>query len=78
MINSRTLDNSLYSKSAVSAARHAFEAYCSVHVRPTGGHFAELTLTILPEYAGDSSQIILEFWNYLLDSSAQTFFEKDS
>lgn len=77
MIFSRNLDNSLYSKSAVSAARQAFASYCSVQVTPVGERMAELTLTVKHEFAADARQITLEFWNYMLDSSAQGFFEKD-
>jgi len=64
---SRCIDNSLYSRKALVNAREAYVDYCSVLATPKTDGLVDVTVTVKPEYARESRQVTLEFWNYLLD-----------
>lgn len=66
----RILDNNLYPKRAVADARTAYRDYCDVRVTQDNA-FLTLTIQVKSKYQKDGHQIILEFWNYLLDISCQ-------
>ncbi len=70
---SRVIDNSLYSKQALSETRQAFKEYCSIKVTPLPGQQVKLHIAVKQQYQDSCRQIVLEFMNYLLDLSAQKY-----
>ncbi|NTU72797.1 hypothetical protein HGB07_01320 [Candidatus Roizmanbacteria bacterium] len=73
--NTRRLDNTLYPKKAVAEARMAYRDYCDFLIKKHGNDHVTLTISIKSNYSEHSRQIILEFWNYLLDTSCQVKIE---
>jgi len=69
--HARFLDNTLYPKKAVVDARMAYRSYCDFSIDATSSHLPKLTVTVKTKYQDNSHQIILEFWNYLLDLACQ-------
>lgn len=70
-IFSRNIDNSIYPKKAVADARMAYRNYCVFSIDICNNNLPKLTVKVKPKYQKNSRQIILEFWNYLLDLSCQ-------
>ena len=71
----REIDNSLYSRKALADSRDAYRNYCDIQVSPLPNNKAKVSLTVKSEFLTDSRQIILEFWNYFLDSSCKANLE---
>lgn len=73
MLNSHTriLDNNIYPKKAVADARMAYRDYCDFAIESTASHTVKLTVAVKSEHENNSREIILGFWNYLLDRSCQ-------
>lgn len=67
----RYIDNGIYSRKALAEARDAYGKYCTI--RSTPGPRGDLAVTMLlkHEYKGEARQVILEFWNFFLDSSCK-------
>jgi hypothetical protein len=74
----RQVDNDIYSRKALAAAREAFASYCTVWAIPGQSGTVAITVSVRPEFERDARQVVLEFWNYFLDSSCQLRLEKES
>ena len=68
---SKIIDNSIYSKPALSETRQAFKEYCSVNAVPIANQQVKLLININDKYQDNKREIVLEFMNFLLDLSAQ-------
>ncbi|HKU51153.1 MAG TPA: HxsD-like protein [Nitrospira sp.] len=64
-----SLDREIYPENSLRAAVEAFAAYCKVQSRKSLDGRIEITIDVLPELRPESSRIIGEFLNYLLDHS---------
>ena len=71
----REIDNGIYSRKALADTRDAYRSYCDVLATPLLNNRARVSLTVKKEYITDSRQIILEFWNYFLDSACKSHLE---
>ena len=72
----RIIDHRLYPRKALSAAREAYSEYCEFNIKPLSHNRASVTIQVKEKYSADSRQVILEFFNYALDSAAQIKFEE--
>ncbi len=72
----RNLDNNIYPKKAVADARMAYRDYCDFAIEATASHIANLTVTVKLKYEDNSRDVILGFWNYLLDRACQINAER--
>lgn len=73
----RRIDNTLYSRKALADAREAYREYCSVRVAVTPDGFVEITVHPHRQYESDFRQIILEFWNFFLDTACEQRLEAE-
>ncbi len=71
----RTIDNALYPRKALQDAREAYGQYCIVRASPLPGGLVGITVAVKPEYGEDARQVVLEFWNFFLDTACQLRFE---
>ena len=71
----REIDNGIYTRKALSDSRDAYRLYCDVQVAPLPNNRAKVSVNVKDPYVQDARQIILEFWNYFLDSSCKTHLE---
>ena len=71
----RQIDNSIYSRKALSAARDAYRPYCDVKVSQGNNSVISITVNTKTEHREQSREVILEFWNYLLDTSCKQRLE---
>jgi hypothetical protein len=71
----RHIDNALYSRKALAKAREAYLKYCTVQVAQTPAGLVGVTVTVKPEFQQDARQVVLEFWNFFLDTACQQRFE---
>ena len=67
----RRIDNSIYSRKALAGVRDAYEIYCTVRATPVSDGFADITVSVKLDYEQESRRVILEFWNYFLDTACQ-------
>jgi hypothetical protein len=67
----RHIDNGIYSRKALAEAREAYGKYCSVRANPASSGDVAVTVLLKQEYKGEARQVILEFWNFFLDSSCK-------
>ena len=75
MVFVRHIDNAFYPRKAFVKAREAYAAYCVVSALPVDHGLVEVTVKVKPEYADDARQVILEFWNFLLDTACEQQLE---
>lgn len=68
----RSIHNDIYKRKALALARDAYASYCEIRVRPQDYGYAEVSVTVRPEFSEQGKQVILEFWNYFLDASCQS------
>jgi hypothetical protein len=73
----REIDNGIYSRKALADTRDAYHSYCDVQALPLPNNRAKITLVVKNQYLSDSNQIILEFWNYFLDSACKDYLESE-
>jgi len=73
----RHVENDIYSRKALAAAREAFASHCTVWAVPGEAGSAAITVSVRPEFTRDARQVVLEFWNYFLDSACQLRLEKE-
>ncbi len=71
----RSIDNALYSRKALSAAREAFSQHCIIRAIPKTEGLVEITVEVKAEYAQEARQVTLEFWNFFLDTACQQRLE---
>ena len=71
----RHIDNVLYTRKALAHAREAYNKYCAVRAAQTPTGLVAITVTVKPEFQQDARQVVLEFWNYFLDTACQQRFE---
>ena len=67
----RTVDNTLYTRRALNEAREA----CIVRATPGSNGMVGVTVTVNQEFQQDARQVILEFWNFFLDTACQQRFD---
>lgn len=67
----RHIDNGIYSRTALAEAREAYGKYCTIRVTPGASGDVAVTVLLKHEYKGEARQVILEFWNFFLDSSCK-------
>lgn len=67
----REISNSIYTKKDLAEARQAFVKYLSVQVLPVSKGRVLLTIKVKSEYLSQEREVILEFFNYLMDTSIQ-------
>ena len=70
-----TVDNALYTRRALNEARNAFTKYCVVRATPEPNGLVGIAVTVNPEFQQDARQVILEFWNFFLDTACQQRFD---
>ena len=68
----RNIHNGIYKRKAFALARDAYASYCEIRVKPRDYGYAEVSVTVKPEFSGQGRQVIPEFWNYFLDASCQS------
>ena len=71
----RTIDNTLYTRRALNEARNAFAKYCVVRATPDANGLVGITVTVNSDFQQDARQVILEFWNFFLDTACQQRFD---
>ena len=76
MAITRRISHDLYPRRAVSETRQAYRAYCTARVSPLAGNAIELALEVVPEQKNREREVVLGFFNYLLDRSAQLLLEE--
>ena len=67
----RRIDNSIYSRKALAGTREAYSEYCIAHAIPISGGFVDITVSVKDGFEQESRKVILEFWNYFLDTACQ-------
>ena len=67
----RHIDNGIYSRKALAEAREAYGKYCAIRATPSSSGDVAVTVLLKQEYKGEARQVILEFWNFFLDSSCK-------
>jgi hypothetical protein len=67
----RSIDNAHYPRIALAKAREAYREYCSVKLVPLEVGLIEVTVEVKLAYLAESRQIILEFWNFCLDTACE-------
>ena len=75
MAFARSIDNALYPRKALVKAREAYAAYCTVKAKPRSDGLVDIVVEVKPEYADDARQVVLEFWNFLLDTACEIQME---
>lgn len=71
----RHIDNAIYSRKALAAARDAYRNHCSVQVIPGPEGTVDVTVSVKEDYRDQAREVILEFWNYFLDTACQQHLE---
>lgn len=71
----RTIDNTVYTRRALNEARDAYTKYCLIRATPDANGMVGITVTVNPEFQQDARQVILEFWNFFLDTACQQRFD---
>ena len=68
----RYIDNVIYSRKALADAREAYNQYCTIRATPGAGGEIAVTVLLKGEFKDhEARQVILEFWNFFLDSSCK-------
>lgn len=67
----RHIDNDIYSRRALAEVREAYGKYCTIRATPGASGDVAITLLLKQEYMSEARQVILEFWNFFLDSSCK-------
>lgn len=74
---SREIDHRLYPREAINNARNAFRDFCDFKITPLGNYKILIRVKVRSKYQSQGREIILEFLNYLLDSSSELYFNKE-
>jgi hypothetical protein len=74
----KTIDHSLYPRTALADARQAYRDYCTLKILPQNNDCARVLITVNDSYDHEHRQVVLDFFNYLLDKSVQILLEEDS
>jgi hypothetical protein len=77
MEHTRRIDNQLYSRKALNASREAYSKYCLVRVQPAHDGLADVTISVREAYKSEARKVILEFWNFFLDSTIQQHMDAE-
>jgi 3-polyprenyl-4-hydroxybenzoate decarboxylase len=67
----RRINTRIYTREAVESACRVYDAYCTVRLVEVDDGFMLATVVVKGEYEREARQVMLEFWNYLLDLSCQ-------
>jgi len=73
----RLIDHSLYPRTALADARHAYRDYCTVSISPIDGEHTRVLIAVKPTSAHQVREVVLGFLNYLLDCSAEIHLDSD-
>jgi hypothetical protein len=68
----RIVSSRIYSQDAIHAARAAFLEHCAVQVEPAGDGLLKVIVAPVGEAIAAPREAILAFWNFVLDSEAQS------
>ena len=68
---SRTVNLTIYSRSALAAAQAAFREHCRVSIAPVASDRLLVSIMPLMTTTEEVRTMLLEFWNYFLDRSCQ-------
>lgn len=71
----RRIDNTLYSRRALADAREAYREYCTVCIATVAKGLVDVAIQPHRQYESDARQVILEFWNFFLDTACQQRLE---
>lgn len=63
----RILDATIYTRRALARTRAAFKNHCEVTTSPVGSN--KLLVSLRATNPSETREVVLEFWNYLLDES---------
>lgn len=74
---SRVIDNKFYPKKAVADAKMAYREYCEFSIEPLSGQKACLNVRVKVDYVTNERDVLLGFWNYLLDRACQIVLEEN-
>ena len=67
----REISNLIYSKRDLAEARQAFAKFLDVKVVPVSYGRVSLSVGVLAAFQNQEREIVLEFFNYLLDAAIQ-------
>lgn len=67
----RRIDNALYSRKALAEVREAYREYCTVRAAAMPDGLIEITVQPHRQFESEGRQIILEFWNFFLDTACE-------
>lgn len=67
----REISNLIYSKRDLAEARQAFAKFLDVKVVPVSYGRVSLSVGVLSAFQNQEREIVLEFFNYLLDAAIQ-------
>ena len=73
----RRIDNTLYSRKALADAREAYREYCTVRAAAMPDVLVEIAVQPHGQYESNARQIILEFWNFFLDTACEQRLEAE-
>ena len=65
----RQVDSAIYSRKALADAREAYGKYCTVRALPGNDGLVGITVSVKGGYEPEARRVILEFWNYFLDTA---------
>lgn len=68
---SRTVNLTIYSRSALAATQTAFKEHCRVSTSPVASDRLLVSIMPLRTSSEEVRTMLLEFWNYFLDRSCQ-------
>lgn len=71
----RRVNNAIYSRRALADAREAYGKYCTVRAVPGNDGLVGITVSVKGEFEPEGRRVILEFWNYFLDTACQQRLE---
>lgn len=73
----RIIDNRFYPKKAVAEAKMAYREYCEFSIEPLTGRKARLNVLVKSKCVHKERDVLLGFWNYLLDRACQIILEEN-
>jgi len=74
---SRVIDNRFYPKKAVAEAKIAYRECCEYSIEPLTGQKAQLSVLVKDKFLNTERDVLLGFWNYLLDRACQIILEEN-
>jgi hypothetical protein len=75
--HTRNIDNTIYSRKAFAASREAYGPYCSASATPRADGLVAITISVREQHIPETRRIVLEFWNFFLDSATNERVEAE-